>query len=438
MNFIEKLKPSKDGIFIKSIWDIGFLSLLFVFVNISTSTIFQFVNIPMSALNMIVSVIATIIIYLIFRRKQLTNNLFNIIVNIIVTFLSICFVMFIMNYTMDVTADGNYYHKAAIGAIKEGWNPVYQNHYDFNVENNPSIADEKTSLWVNSYPKATWNFAASVYCVTNNIESGKAIIILFMISLFCMTFSYAFNKGFKIIQAFLIAFILCMSPIVMSQLFSYYVDGIMGLLIYMTILFLLIISDRNYTLISENEKWLGLLMSVCICMNIKFTGILFTGIFCILFYLYWLFKSRKQADFKKQFINLTLRFFVIVIVGIGAIGFSTYMKNIINHNNPLYPLMGKDKVDIVTTMQPKSFAQKNRFVKLFESVFAESENVTYNSGDDPNLKIPFTYTGKEIDESSIPDLRIGGYGILFSGILILTVAIIMYTYIHIYIYMRKK
>ena len=30
MNFIEKLKPYKDGVFVKSIWDIGFLSLLFV------------------------------------------------------------------------------------------------------------------------------------------------------------------------------------------------------------------------------------------------------------------------------------------------------------------------------------------------------------------------------------------------------------------------
>lgn len=322
--------------------------------------------------------------------------------------------------------------KLPSGLIKEGWNPLYEDSADFCEEINSEIQDKGQFLWIDHYPKVTWNFAASIYTITNNIESGKVITVLLMCSIMCITYAYLSNRFLKFWQAAFIAIVLTFNPIVIAQIFTYYVDGIMGLLIYGIILFLIMLTDKNFILISECEKWLLLASEIILCMNIKFTGVYFAAIFSIIFYLFWLVKSYKEKNLKEDIIKLTTKFAIIVVIGLIVVGGSTYLKNTIDHINPLYPLIGEGKVDIVTTMQPQSFETKNRFVKLFESIFAKSENITYTSGDSPELKIPFSITEEEINTLGIPDTRIGGYGVLFSGILLVSIILIIYSLVKIF------
>lgn len=62
-------------------------------------------------------------------------------------------------------------------------------------KNDTEIEDKGQFLWIDHYPKVTWNFAASIYAITNNIESGKVLTVLLAISLTCITYSY-FQIGF--------------------------------------------------------------------------------------------------------------------------------------------------------------------------------------------------------------------------------------------------
>lgn len=159
----------------------------------------------------------------------------------------------------------------------------------------------------------------------------------------------------------MISIVMAINPIVMAQIFTYYVDGVMGLFIYGIILFFIMITDKKFNSISNKEKWFGLLAETTLCMNIKFTGIYFSAIFYFLFYIIWQKQSAKENKFKENFINITINFIIIVMFGILVIGASTYVKNTIEHKNPLYPIIGNDDIDIVTTNQPKSFLEKNRF-----------------------------------------------------------------------------
>lgn len=413
--------------------NIGILLLLFIILNILTTTVFQIVNIAMSSANITVSSILTIGIFLLLNRKRINKkNCYLYIGSIVITLLIFIIGSMYMGKIYDYSCDGNFYHKTAIGVIKEGWNPLYENSADFCKEINSEIEDKGQFLWVDHYPKATWNFAASIYSITNNIESGKVITLLLMCSIMCITYAYLSNRFLKSWQAILIAIVLAFNPIVISQIFTYYVDGIMGLLIYGIILFLIMLTDKKFTLLSDCEKWLLLASEIILCMNIKFTGVYFAAIFSIIFYLFWLIKSYKDKNLKEDIMKFTTKFAIIVVIGLIVVGGSTYLKNTIDHINPLYPLIGEGKVDIVTTMQPQSFGTKNRFVKLFESIFSKSENITYPSGDSPELKIPFSITEDEINTLGIPDTRIGGYGVLFSGILIVSIILIIYSLIKIF------
>ena len=188
-------------------------------------------------------------------------------------------------------------------------------------------------------------------------------------------------------QALMLSLVLSFNPLVLAQLFTYYVDGIMALYIYMLVLALLILYDDSIELISKTEKWLIVASIIIFVMNIKFTGAFFACLFTIPFYVLDLIKNKKAEKFWKYFFVQTSIFALIVVIGILFVGASSYVKNTIFFKNPLYPLAGEGKVDIVTNMQPESFGSKSRFVKLFESLFAKTENITYASGNDPQLKI---------------------------------------------------
>ena len=140
-----------------------------------------------------------------------------------------------------------------------------------------------------------------------------------------------------------------------------------------------------------------------------------SGVIALIFYIYWLIKYKK-----KVFKNITKIFVIVYVIALFLVGSNSYIKNLIDHKNPLYPIIGKDKVDIITTMQPKSFKHKNDIEKFAISIFSETENVTYDKGN-PDLKLPIEISEKEIDELEAPDVRIGGFGPLFALSLILSI-----------------
>lgn len=326
---------------------------------------------------------------------------------------------FLYNKTYDLTIDGNSYHKTAIAFIKNGWNPYYESSTDFQERNSDIVKfDKKTkiNLWIEHYPKASWISAAIIYNMTNNIESGKCITLIFSIMLLII----AYNCLKIIISrkwAIFISILLVLNPITLSQFFTYYVDSIMGIMFVIELLLLLLVNPMS----KINKKLWICIISICtIFSNLKYTGLLYSGIIAAVFYFYWVIKYRKYNEFFNYFKSFTLAFIITFVTAIFIVGSSSYVKNTIDHHNPLYPIIGNDKVDIVTTMQPKSFKTKSMGEKFLLSIFSKTENVTYYSGD-PKLKLPFKVYPEEIEQLMLPDVRIGGFGPLFALALIICV-----------------
>ena len=57
----------------------------------------------------------------------------------------------------DLSEDGNTYHKTAIGSLKNGWNPFYEDNYEFNKENIPDILFIALSFYIH-YLKYMQNY----------------------------------------------------------------------------------------------------------------------------------------------------------------------------------------------------------------------------------------------------------------------------------------
>ena len=108
------------------------------------------------------------------------------------------------------------------------------------------------------------------------------------------------------------------------------------------------------------------------------------------------------------------------------VGYPTYIKNTIDHNNPFFPLYDKNGEDIITAQQPKKFLKMNNLEKLFYATFSKANNLREN--DNTDLKLPFTVYKSELTPAMSNDLRISGWGIFYSGLLLCSIIIFIKYY----------
>ncbi len=393
------------------------VALLFIlmFANslVLTSTLFL-INIPISILHLPISLILATI-----ELKLIRNESIKTIVISLITFILIFTVSCLLcGHVYDDSADGNGYHKFAIGLLKNGWNPIYDSQEEI-IEKINLDAEENT--WAEHYPKATWIYGANVYKLTNNIETAKSFNLMAVFTLFFII-TYLINKFYqKKLIAIMLAIGACTFPIIWQQIFCLYLDGFMGIILLLLIIYF-------YLFIKDNQNKEYFLMSaslIIIISNIKYTGLFYAGIFCLGYYIYYLIKKIKNKDYK-PLIKTTISFIIVLIISLLIVGSNSYVKNLITKGNPLYPIIGKDKVDIITPQQPKLFAGKSPIEKNFYSIFSYTANyaTTFNEGT-PKLKIPFTSNMNSELLSIVEDTRVGGFGIYFSGILIISIIVII-------------
>jgi hypothetical protein len=334
---------------------------------------------------------------------------------------------YISSVTIDSTFDGNSYHKTAVGALKNGWNPVYQDINSFNKssKNTHKVVDQlgtdrvMDERWVNGYPKASWLFAATIYKATNNIESGKAINFLSIAIVFLLAFAYLYEKLGRE-KSLLVAGLLAVNPVAVSQMFGYFNDGVMGGYIVLLLILLTALIDKKAK-IGKNQMHLYVLlfMVIGIVSNIKFTGLAYAGIAVACYWLYLVIKKDWQKVIRLSAVGMSAVLFAVFVIGA-----SSYAKNYSQHGSPLYPLVGSNATDIMTHNEPASFVHKSGPHKFLEANLSPTGNLSYSESltkHDISPKIPFTIDIGELQVlGSDPDLRQAGYGVWFGGILLLS------------------
>ena len=407
---MEKTKLNCNQIFRNS----GIILLFFITnVLIITSLLF-FVGVSITAFHAPIAFIITIIETIIVYRKK--SGVKEITISILISILIIVLSIILVGNTYDLSWDGNTYHKTAVGSLKNGWNPVYEKVEDFTTDKGNKIdvdVEENNKIWINHYPKASWIFAATIYSITNNIESAKIINIVMMYICFSLIYTYM-NKKIHNIWATIVSLLIVINPITVTQIFNYYIDGLLGLCLFIILSSLIAITSIKNKKEDENnierkfelkENFIILANIIVIIINLKFTGLVYAAIFCFLFYIYWLYKAN---ELKEIFVKYTGFYIVVVIISVLIVGYSSYIKNIFDKGHPFYPLFGENKIDIITYNQPYNFKNKNVIKKFVIAMFAEGSNIhdSYgNSKEKPNLKIPFTIQENEIQVYAQPDIR---------------------------------
>lgn len=323
----------------------------------------------------------------------------------------------------DFSFDGNWYHKVAIKALADGWNPL-RSHSLESWDSDSALVryTSGSSLWADHYPHGLWELHAALYCVTGNIECSKAWNLYSAVSMgmalwFCLR-RWGLSRKLSTVASALSA----VNPITMAQYSTFYCDAFLMTELFTLILALVMLSVPD--LADGSAAPLLLVFSAfAICSNVKFTGLAYSGVFVLSFCVLYAYKHwKKDPRFgARNLIVLAVAFLSMLFFSVFVLGCTSYCSNFADHGNPLYPLLGEGRVDIMTANSPRVFEDATTLEKLFLSYFSECANMVAASEEVPCLKIPFTWTSAEMEMLGAYDLRISGFGVLYGGILLTSI-----------------
>jgi hypothetical protein len=314
--------------------------------------------------------------------------------------------IFISGLFFDISADGQMYHMESAIQMSAGWNPFRKElPLDFNQ-----------AVWLNHYGKGVEDPQATIYAFTHRLETTKATNFIMLAASFCLSLSFFLRLNrFSFRKSILFSVLLAFSPVTFYQLLNTYVDGQLCsfLLCFIAVACLLYLDANRY--------FLMLLASILIMViNIKFTALVFGGIFTCGMLFTFLACKKKQA-FRRAFITSALA----TVFAVGVVGYFPYMINIVKYHDILYPGLPMLKSEALKFTPPR-LRNINQLSKFFISFFSHTDNLHLSVTKDPQIKpkIPFTLNKTDVFNASKPYVVfIAGMGPFFSGICLAAIII---------------
>jgi hypothetical protein len=312
----------------------------------------------------------------------------------------------------DVSFDGQTYHQEAVIQLSQGWNPFLGEISDLYL-----VKQRALEAAINFYPKAPWVIASVHQLFFENIEAGKVTFWLYAASAFLCTYSLnRQNFGFARVVSIILALAVITNPIAISQSLSFYVDGHVYFLLIVTLTCLMNAASAKQP---KPATCGSFTMGGSLLVNTKVPAVAFAGFFILCYAGYALLIYFRQGDFR--IIRSAVLFSAGGLFALVAMGADPYVTNTVKYGNPFHAVLGSDRIIETSPQRPRDFAEITSLEMLFRSVFSTSANPPWDGTTDSELKIPFSVQWPEEARAfTAADLRTGGFGPIFSGILLLS------------------
>lgn len=351
--------------------------------------------------------------------------------------LTILISVVISQHFRETTSDGQTYHGLALIEFRDGYNPYHSS------VGQAYVATER-------YPAASWIFGTTLFQLTGRIDSSRAYQFLLLIAATAIVFPVYVqlipDQRAKMMTVSLLTAITVLNPVVTNQLLSFFVDG--PLMLVLTILIFQTLALRQS---ADPPILLAFSAAVVLAINLKLSGIAYVGVIIGGMWLWFLvadeiipalaglqgeFAHRVTALFRaisKPFKTWTMVFLLAGIFAVFFVGYSSYIRNTLNYGSPFggFRLDRSNVYSVSTSENTGDNAEesseylerfKRQFSNWFLSVFSASQT---SASPPPRLKWPFTMTVAEIHEFRTPGHRIGGFGPLFSGVVVTAAGVLL-------------
>lgn len=299
----------------------------------------------------------------------------------------------------DLSYDGQVYHQVAIRALAHGWNPVWA----------PRAAESMESgMFVFSLPKAAWMLEAMVYQTTGSLESAKGVQFVAVVGAFLLAWCALEGLGLRRRVAIALAALAVANPVGTSLIFTFHVDSLIPSTLIM------ILSSAIMYWLAPTLPWaVTLVLTATFLANLRLSGLMYAALVATTIIIVVAWRARRR-------LRSALTIFAVAAGLVVVQGINPYVTNTIVHGNPAYPVAGRDAVPHIVDYDP-GFVAQSRVVQLVRSIFSRS---TDDDRHPPHWKLPFTVHAGEFSAFTTVDTRIGGWGPLFGGALLVTWAML--------------
>jgi hypothetical protein len=345
------------------------------------------------------------------RREGLRGQLRIVPPAIVLTVVALA--MWLASAFFDMSWDGLWYHQTAVYQMSHGWNPIRDPLHSFA----PHLQD-----WLHHYAKGPWYVALALFQTTHHIEWAKAAPWMALAATFLAVFATGLDFGMRRRTAVVIAALVSLNPVVTCQLVSYLVDGLMVSFMACFVAALFRWFRRPSLLI----HWV-LMASAILAINAKLTGPVYLCFCCAAGGLYVLMKRR----------DLLVRYAVFqlacILLGAVLFGFNPFVTNTVHRGNPFYPWLGsaahpsfaqrgQDPNELYET--PNNMKGRSRFVRLGYAIFSHPGPQTFYNGEPAQLMWPFNVRWNDFTVFRFHEVRISGFGPLFSGAFLISLVLL--------------
>jgi hypothetical protein len=304
----------------------------------------------------------------------------------------------------DNSIDGTHYHSASIRTLAAGYNPLRDAAL-------PDTAVDPAEA-TNSYPKAAWILEATVSEITGAFGTGKLLTFVTLLAAGAIAFGSLVGAGLSRAAAAWLSFALSLSPVVTTELWTHMVDGVMSALLLAAVLLAVRWApgrgDRHIVvppLLATVVLLVGTKQSALVFLPLIVGGVIVAGGL-----------ARGSSVWRPLGVLALAGLF-----GIAVVGYNPYVTNTLRYGNPLNAVFGGDKA-AGENYRTGAFASGSGPQLLAKSLFAPTRG---GDADRVPVKIPFTFASSEWNEFRYPGLRMGGFGPLFSGVLVLAGAAVV-------------
>lgn len=414
--------------FLKSFeYNLGTGIILFFFGIFLSSTLGYFLNWKISFANILLSGFLASLYWSSVDKRRLKKYLISMALLILVSII-------ISNNLYDFSGDGQSYQQAGVIQIALDWNPIREAFV-------PDVWDSTHTVWLNHFPRFSWIVSGTIYKVLGKLEMSKILNLMLIAANLLVGISFLKEKFREKWKVYLVSGLIAFNPICISQINTFCVDTLLASLFAILMWHVLFFLNKKTSI--KNLDFYIFLVLVTL-FNIKWPSVAYIFVFSLMFSLY-LFFLRKELVFRWLKINILAVFF-----GIFVLAFNPYVTNTIKFASPIYPLFIDDSKllddsisprfdvngDLIGFMtrsnSPYNFLDKNWWWKFWHSIFSESANPFLLSLDNrkintisSKLKFPFTINNSELLAFKDSDVRVAGFGVWFSGALILSLLLLL-------------
>jgi hypothetical protein len=319
-------------------------------------------------------------------------------------------------FYFDLSWDGQWYHQTAVYMIAKDWNPLTEPTREFNP---PLISS------VQHFAKGPWYVAVAIYQTTGCFEAGKCTAVLSWAMMGVAVFAAGLDLGLSRKCAVAIALVVALNPVVMSELTTYLVDGIMmaSLTVVAAALFSILLRPQPAVIL------VGCLATI-LAINSKFTGLVFV---CFIFAGGGLWCQFRRCQWVLAYTGWVA---LALLLGTVVFGYNPYVTNTIHWHQPFYPILGSTAFPAQAQADPnerwetpKNMVGQSRWVRFGYAIFGRPGNAPYPSKTggkrelNAQLMWPFTARLADLHYYHYHETRVAGFGPYFSGALLISLGL---------------